>query len=100
MELTEEQKQEIKQKFKVRRTRQMFISLPFVAVMLGFIAFEDQMAALSADIPEQVLGIGFFVAVLAVLGLSFRNWRCPQCDGYLGKNINPKFCSKCGAALQ
>lgn len=100
MELTEEQKQEIKQKFKTRRTRQLFISLPFVAVMLAFIVFEDRIAALNLNLSEQTFGIIFFVLVLAVLGLSFKNWRCPQCDKYLGKGINPKFCAKCGVELQ
>jgi hypothetical protein len=31
---------------------------------------------------------------------SFRNWRCPACDKYLGKAIGPRFYAKCGVALQ
>jgi hypothetical protein len=36
--------------------------------------------------------------IISVLVFSFLNWRCPS-NKYLGKAINPKFCSKCGAQL-
>jgi len=31
---------------------------------------------------------------------SLYNWRCPACNKYLGKQRSPKYCSKCGVALQ
>jgi DNA polymerase II large subunit len=37
--------------------------------------------------------------IISVLAFSFLNWRCPSCNKYLGKAINPKFCSKCGTQL-
>jgi len=40
------------------------------------------------------------VLVAAAVIFSFANWRCPACNGYLGRGINPKFCSKCGTELR
>lgn len=31
---------------------------------------------------------------------SFRNWRCPASDRYLGKQMSLRFCSKCGVVLR
>lgn len=30
----------------------------------------------------------------------FKNWKCPACGVTLGKEMNLKFCSKCGVKLQ
>jgi hypothetical protein len=37
--------------------------------------------------------------ILAAVGFSLWNWRCPACRGYLGRTFNPKFCQKCGVQL-
>ena len=100
MELTEEQKQEIKQQFKTRRNRQLCISLPIAALMIAAIIFEDRLNAIPLPVSEQTFGIVFLALVAAVLALSFKNWRCPACDKYLGRSISPKFCAKCGVELQ
>ncbi|TMQ49613.1 MAG: hypothetical protein E6K73_09610 [Candidatus Eisenbacteria bacterium] len=47
-----------------------------------------------------VFGPAFLVLVAAAVIFSFANWRCPACNGYLGRGINPKFCSKCGTELR
>ena len=31
---------------------------------------------------------------------SFRNWRCPACNGYLGRSMSMNFCPKCGVELR
>jgi len=40
------------------------------------------------------------VFVVGALVFSFKNWRCPACNGYLGKAFNPRYCSKCGVELR
>ena len=52
-----------------------------------------------AGLPASVLMGAAFALVLGAVVFSFQNWRCPSCNGYLGKAISPRFCSKCGAAL-
>ena len=85
--------------FKERRNRQWIVTCPMVLLVIGAMWFRDH--------PGQALmGVGanvFFPIFLAALALvtifTFRNWRCPACNGYLGKAVSPKFCPKCGAQL-
>ena len=95
-----EQRSEINvQDFKRRKVRQWIVAVPLVFVMFFFFWLKEN--------PEASIG-GFSSATLAKLGLglifsalifSYWNWRCPSCDKYLGKVINPKFCLHCGSQL-
>jgi predicted nucleic acid-binding Zn ribbon protein len=44
--------------------------------------------------------IGSAVLALVLIVIHALNWRCPACGRSLGRGLNPKFCSKCGAQLQ
>ena len=44
--------------------------------------------------------IYFIAALQRAILFSLYNWRCPACSKYLGKQRSPKYCSKCGVALQ
>ena len=90
----------IKQVFALRRTRQIAATVPFLVALVVFVAGLDK-----AD--ETVFGLApiiwapvLMVLMIVVGVVSFVNWRCPACDGYLGKNWNPNFCPKCGAGLR
>jgi hypothetical protein len=103
MEYTPEQQAEFKRLFALRRKRQMMVAIPFVLVIVGFAAF----ARVGEADGEKLGGVPFliwiglfFVLIASVLVFSFRNWRCPACDRYLGREMGPRFCSKCGVALQ
>ena len=57
--------------------------------------------------PVAVLGIpaGIFywtlvAAVLATTVAALLNWRCPACGIWLGKNLYPRFCYRCGARFR
>ena len=39
------------------------------------------------------------VIIIGVVIFSFKNWRCPNCNKYLGKSLSPKFCQHCGEEL-
>jgi hypothetical protein len=65
---------EIIAEFKKKRTRQIMAVGPIILAFIGILS-------------------------VSVLVFSFLNWRCPSCNKYLGKAINPKFCSKCGTQL-
>lgn len=94
---TEHQKAQFREQFAIRRRRQWIATIPAVAAILGLILVDSNRAAagLSSDV---LVGIAFAV-IVGVLIFSLLNWRCPACNGYLGRVINPKFCSKCGAEL-
>jgi hypothetical protein len=38
--------------------------------------------------------------VIVAVGYTYRNWRCPACDRYLGSKLNIGRCRHCGARLR
>ena len=85
--------------FRERRKRQWVVTLPFILLVLGALWFRDHPDQTLMAVGANVFFPVFLVALASVLVFSFRNWRCPGCNGYLGKAMNPKFCPKCGTAL-
>jgi hypothetical protein len=97
---TAEQEADFKRSFSVRRRRQLTVAIPFVLVMVAMvIAGEGEQQDLFG-LPIAIWGPVLAVLLVGVLAFSFRNWRCPACDKYLGKAFNPSFCPKCGVALR
>ena len=91
MEYTETQKAEFRELFAARRTRQIVFTVVFIALL-----------APVAIASEKVRGLVVLMIVLIAAGVAFslRNWRCPACNGRLGRCHNPKFCQKCGVQLR
>lgn len=90
----------IKSDFAVRRKRQIIATVPFLAAALLLVFAVDPRT-------ETLFGMSSVVwaPVFAALGavavvVAFRNWRCPACDKYLGRTMNPNFCPKCGVGLR
>lgn len=84
--------------FQRRRRRQLLVSIPLVVVILGVGAVGGEGGVLGVS---QVVLAGVLVALIfGMLLFSFRNWRCPACDAYLGRYMNPRHCSACGALLR
>ena len=100
MPYTAEQEREFKVSFASRRRRQYWIAIPFFVVILALALASDQEAVARFGIPPSILGPAMLVLVAGLLVFSFRNWRCPACNSYLGRGMNPRFCTKCGVALQ
>lgn len=89
------------EQFAIRRRRQLTSGL--VLVVFGIVVFglktfsgSEPIVGLSAS----VLMGGLIAALVIYVFFSLYNWRCPGCNAYLGKVINPKFCPKCGVQLQ
>ena len=89
----------IRELFARRRKRQRIAAA--IAVVAIFGAFFG--AELTNDPDERPyqtpLGIAGIAVVVAVILFSFRNWRCPRCNRYLGKRMSTRFCASCGAQL-
>ena len=98
MQYTQEQLEESKRQFSARRKRQIFLAVPIVVLAVCVRIFSGEMR--KSGIPDTVWITSFLVLVLGAIVFSFRNWRCPACDRYLGRSIGPSFCPKCGVALQ
>jgi hypothetical protein len=101
MEHTEVQKASFKQEFAARRKRQIILAVPLVAIVIGVAVLGDERnGGAVLGMPAAVVAPAFLVLVGGAIAFSFRNWRCPACDKYLGKGISPRFCPNCGVALQ
>jgi hypothetical protein len=97
MEHTEQQKASFREQFAARRRNQIILAIPLIAVIVLMVSSEGQDAVLG--IPLTVAGPGAIALILGGLAFSLYNWRCPACNGYLGKSISPKFCARCGTEL-
>lgn len=90
---------DIKEEFRKRRMRQILIIPPIFLVMIPLLMAEKGVREIYG------LPINYFVylaigLIFLALIFSLKNWRCPACNSYLGKEINPRFCSKCGTQLR
>jgi hypothetical protein len=100
MERTDEQLADIKADFARRKRNQLIATVPLVLLIVGVVLFEDQLK--SADLGVSAFPLIGVVPVLAIAiaFFSFRNWRCPACNGYLGRSASMNHCPKCGVALK
>ena len=100
MQYTEEQKSRFKREFAERRRKQMILVIPFLILIVGSFFMGDRDVSSIFGISSEAAGLAFLILVAGALAFSFRNWRCPACDKYLGKVINPKHCHACGIELR
>jgi hypothetical protein len=102
MQYTTQQQQEFREEFKRRQKRQYLIGLPILALIILKIVFRTSGTGgglwqfLSSDAVWPVI----FVFIAGAIAFSFKNWRCPACNKYLGRSIEPNFCPRCGISLQ
>jgi len=98
--MNENQKnQEVIDEFRKRRNRQFIVPILVIGFIVFFILLEEKIVSLWG-IPSQMFSGVFIALIIGVLIFSLKNWRCPACNGYLGKGSNPRFCQKCGVQLR
>lgn len=92
--------QQIIEKFAEIKRKQYIATVPIIiAVILLIISTEDSNFTLFGLENSVLIAMGI-VGTLIGLIFSLKNWRCPSCNTYLRKEINPKFCRNCGVRLQ
>ena len=89
---------EIIAEFKRKRTRQIMAVGPIILAFIALLSVENNPTGIFGLAPSTIL-VAAFAVIISVLVFSLLNWRCPACNKYLGKAINPKFCSKFGTQL-
>ena len=92
--------QQVMAEFRQRRTRQLIVCVPVIAAIIPLVMLEDAGPAGLWGIPTSVVGAVCIAVIVAVLVYSLVNWRCPACNKYLGKGINPRYCRNCGTQLR
>src|SRR5688572_26933144 len=90
---------DLRQEFARRRTRQLLIVIPVLAAIFAMRSAGDSGEGMFGMPSSVVIAIGFAM-VIGALVFTIYNWRCPACSKYLGRGINPSFCSKCGFKLK
>lgn len=98
MDRTEEQRAAIRTQFSARRRNQIVLAIPVIALVLLLALSKGRESVLG--MPMSVFGPIAFVLVLGGLAFSLYNWRCPACNKYIGKAMNPRFCAKCGVEFK
>jgi hypothetical protein len=69
--------------------------IAFVVIVVAW-KFPD---LVPAEIPESVIYIvGFGVVALYFL-VTLMAWRCPECGAYLGRELHPACCPRCGVSF-
>ncbi len=95
-----ERDQRIVEEFSKRRHAQWTMTFLLVAVIALFMLLDGRPETSPVRLSGPMVNGAGFVCLAAAVTFSFRNWRCPACNQYLAKSINPSFCMKCGARLQ
>ena len=81
-----------------------------IVAILGTIVFDIIMliaifTEVSSPIESMSIATIIIVAIIAcivtigVVIFTIINWRCPNCNKYLGRSIGSKFCKNCGEKL-
>ena len=100
MEYTDQQKQEFRNQFAMKRRRQLTIAIPLIILIIPLIITDETSGLVLGSIPISIYASVFIILAIGCVIFSFKNWRCPACNKYLGKTISPRFCSKCGVELK
>lgn len=99
-QFTEEQKAGFRATFAARRRGHLLaIGVAIVAALVTAATVQWRPAALLGIAPS-VWQLAFAVIIVAVVAYNLVNWRCPACNAYLRRNLNPSFCPKCGIQLR
>ncbi len=95
-----QQENEIFEKFKEIKRKQYIVTAPIILVFILLMILYENPDFEIFGLGENILLPIAIVGVVAGLIFSLINWRCPACNGYFRKEINPKFCAKCGVKLR
>ena len=88
------------QEFKRRRKNQLIALIPLVVALLAATLLDHHPKQMPSGFLGKNFGVIFSLYLIALVVFSFRNWRCPACNGYLGRGINPRSCPYCGVQLR
>ena len=89
-------------KFRKRLWIQTLLAIVFLPVVAPLILMRKYQPhpPFVYGLPVNTYTVLACVAGVVVIVLSVVNWRCPACNGYLGRSMLPRFCNKCGERLR
>lgn len=90
--------QQIMHDYRVRQNRQ-FLAIALALVLLLLFVLLHSRSDLFGEIPRGIIFGGQITIIIAFVGFSAYNWRCPSCGKYLGSDISRRSCRHCRAKL-
>jgi hypothetical protein len=90
---------QIMQDFGLRQSRQ-FLAIAATLFLLLFLALLYKRPDLFGEFSKDTIFAAQVMLIVAFIGFSAFNWRCPACKKYLGTNINRRICKQCGTRLR
>ena len=94
--MQQERDPKIIEEFNRRRKRQLILAVGLIGGLMWLTAVIER----SAQISNKTQGAVVVAIVLGAVAYSFKNWRCPACNKYLGKSVFLAFCPLCGVPLK
>ncbi len=91
--------EQMRRKFRQRQSRQL-LAIVLALLIIVFLALVHRRPDLFGEIPRKTVAGLQLIVVVAFVGFTARNWRCPACKKYLGPDINRALCRKCGTRLR
>lgn len=89
---------EIIRDFKSRQSRQ-FMAIGVALVLLLLSALVYTRSDVFGMVPKTIIFLSQLIVIVAFIGFSGLNWRCPACKKYLGSDIRRRVCKSCGVRL-
>ena len=90
----------ILEEFKRRRSVQWKVTIGVICCGLLIVMGQAQLQRWQMHSQEPLFAALVVSLMAGCMILTFRNWRCPGCDRYLRKHLNPHVCPACGIPLQ
>ena len=94
-----DREQRIMVSFAKRKKIQYILAIPAVLVVAALLIMRVNDSFTLGSLSRDTVSIAGLVIIVAILVISFINWRCPACNSYFGRDISPKHCPKCGVKL-
>ena len=85
--------------FRLRQSRQFF-AIAVTLVLVLFLTLLYKRSDLFGEFSKDTIFAAQVMLIVAFIGFSAFNWRCPACKKYLGTNINRRICKQCGTRLR
>lgn len=91
--------QQIKREFWLRQGRQLLaIAIALFLVLLMAVVYKRH--DMFGEYSKNTLMAAQLVVIIAFIGFTAFNWKCPSCKKYLGQNIYKRTCRHCRSRLR
>ena len=88
----------VMREYQKRKKKQWIVVLLSIPVILLFLLqVVDRHLVFIGTVPLAIITVVFLGCVAA---FTLVNWRCPNCNTFLGKNISAHRCEECGVRLR